>query len=191
MNCFAIAVSIGLQHGVPLDAYVDSFIFQKFEPNGLVTGHERIHMATSIIDYIFRELAVSYLGRDDLAHFGPADEDEDGGIEDAAAFPPAVVAGKAYAFEAGDAPGAAPAATATAVAPAASAAAVASEAPRLGAGLAATTVVELRSTQEVRVLQARQKGFEGDPCDECGQLMMVRNGTCLKCMNCGATSGCS
>ncbi|MEZ4552319.1 MAG: vitamin B12-dependent ribonucleotide reductase [Dehalococcoidia bacterium] len=193
MNCFAIAVSIGLQHGVPLDAYVDSFIFQKFEPNGLVTGHERIHMATSIIDYIFRELAVSYLGRDDLAHFGPADEDEDGGIEDhASAFPPAVVPGAAYAFEAGDSPGEAPAAAAASAPVAtASAGAVTSAAPRLAPGLAATTVVELRSTQEVRVLQARQKGFEGDPCDECGQLMMVRNGTCLKCMNCGATSGCS
>ncbi|MBX7112607.1 MAG: vitamin B12-dependent ribonucleotide reductase, partial [Dehalococcoidia bacterium] len=135
-------------------------------------------------------LAVSYLGRDDLAHFGPADEDEDGGIEDAAAFPPAVVAGKAYAFEAGDAPGAAPEAVASTPAQA-STAAVASEAPRLGAGLAAATVIDVRTTQEVRVIQARQKGFEGDPCDECGQLMMVRNGTCLKCMNCGATSGCS
>ncbi len=114
MNCFAIAVSIGLQHGVPLKAYVDSFIFQKFEPNGIVTGHDRIQMATSIIDYIFRELAVSYLGRDDLAHFGPVDDDEDGSIEDATAFPPAVRPGAAYAFEAGDSPGAAPTAEAPA-----------------------------------------------------------------------------
>ena len=59
------------------------------------------------------------------------------------------------------------------------------------AALAAATVVELRTTQEVRVTQARQKGFEGDACDECGQLMMVRNGTCLKCDTCGSTSGCS
>jgi ribonucleoside-diphosphate reductase alpha chain len=59
-------------------------------------------------------------------------------------------------------------------------------------GLAAATIVEVRTTtQESRYIEARQKGFEGDACDECGQLMMVRNGTCLKCMNCGATSGCS
>ena len=73
MNCFAIAVSIGLQHGVPLDAYVDSFLFTKFEPNGIVTGNDRVRMATSIIDYVFRELAVSYLGRSDLAHLGAVD----------------------------------------------------------------------------------------------------------------------
>ena len=74
MNCFAIAVSICLQHGVPLDAYVDSFVFTKFEPNGIVSGHDRIQMATSIIDYLFRELGVSYLGRDDLAHVGSIDD---------------------------------------------------------------------------------------------------------------------
>ena len=73
MNCFAIAVSIGLQHGVPLEAYVDSFLFTKFEPNGMVTGNDRIHMATSIIDYVFRELAITYLDRDEVAHIGQVD----------------------------------------------------------------------------------------------------------------------
>ena len=73
MNSFAIAISIGLQHGVPLEAFTNSFVFTKFEPNGIVTGNDRIQMATSIIDYVFRELAVSYLGRDDLAHIGPVD----------------------------------------------------------------------------------------------------------------------
>ena len=67
MNNFAIAVSLGLQHGVPLEEYVDAFTFTRFEPNGPVIGHENIKMATSILDYIFRELAVSYLGRYDLA----------------------------------------------------------------------------------------------------------------------------
>ena len=68
MNNFAIAVSLGLQYGVPLEKYVGAFTFTHFEPAGLVQGNDRIKNATSILDYIFRELAVSYLGRDDLAH---------------------------------------------------------------------------------------------------------------------------
>ena len=241
MNCFAIAVSIGLQRGVPLDAYVDSFVFTKFEPNGIVTGHERIQMATSIIDYVFRDLAVNYLGRDDLAHFGPVDLSAGSTAEDEE-----------------------PDAVATLVAEAAEAAAAVETAPpqppALGEGLPATDVIgspretgeeeqEARTVTEHRPsvsfggggsmtargsvghsgkaslsgggsmtargsvgrsgkaslsgggsmcasgslepVMARQAGFEGDPCDECGQMMMVRNGTCLKCMSCGATSGCS
>ncbi len=73
MNCFAIACSLGLQYGVPLEEYVDAFTFTRFEPNGMVAGHPNIKMCTSIIDYIFRELAVSYLGRNDLAHVMPED----------------------------------------------------------------------------------------------------------------------
>src|SRR5207253_1515301 len=72
-NCFAIAVSLGLQHGVPLDEFVDAFQFVRFEPNGIVQGNPHIKMSTSIIDYIFRELAISYLGRLDLAQVSPDD----------------------------------------------------------------------------------------------------------------------
>jgi len=68
MNSFAIAVSLGLQHGVPLEEFVEAFLFSRFEPNGLVQGNKSIKRATSIIDYIFRELAITYLGRNDLAH---------------------------------------------------------------------------------------------------------------------------
>ena len=68
MNNFAIAVSIGLQYGVPLDEFVDAFTFTRFEPSGMVQGNDAIKMATSILDYIFRELAVSYLDRHDLSH---------------------------------------------------------------------------------------------------------------------------
>ena len=185
MNCFAIAVSIGLQHGVPLSAFVDSFVFTKFEPNGIVTGHDRIQMATSIIDYVFRELAISYLGQDDLAHFGPIDLDSGSTAETEAEHRPAAP---------------------VAVAPAPTA-----EQPALSEGIAATAVISQdRAGAYVRaprlslvaaaeeadgnyeaVARARQQGFEGDPCGECGQMMMVRNGTCLKCMSCGSTSGCS
>ena len=73
MNNFAIAISIGLQYGVPLEEFVEAFTFTRFEPSGLVEGNETIKMATSILDYIFRELAVSYLSRSDLAHAKPAD----------------------------------------------------------------------------------------------------------------------
>src|SRR6266581_4457903 len=68
MNCFAIAISLGLQHGVPLDEFVDAFVFTRFEPNGMVKGNDRIKMSTSVIDYVFRELAITYLGRTDLSH---------------------------------------------------------------------------------------------------------------------------
>src|SRR5436305_1565548 len=72
-NCFAIAVSLGLQHGVPLEEYVDAFLFTRFEPNGIVQGNPHIKMTTSIIDYIFRELAITYLDRSDLAQVNPED----------------------------------------------------------------------------------------------------------------------
>ena len=68
MNNFAIAISLGLQYGVPLDEFVDAFIDTKFEPSGKIIGNDRILSATSILDYVFRELAISYLGKEDLAH---------------------------------------------------------------------------------------------------------------------------
>ncbi|MDR1411761.1 MAG: vitamin B12-dependent ribonucleotide reductase, partial [Spirochaetaceae bacterium] len=73
LNSFAIAVSLGLQYGVPLEEYVDAFTFSRFEPNGMVQGHDYVKMATSVIDYIFRDLAISYLGRTDLGQVKPDD----------------------------------------------------------------------------------------------------------------------
>ena len=70
-NCFAIAVSLGLQHGVPLEEFVDAFLFTRFEPNGVVQGNPHIKMTTSIIDYIFRELAITLPGPHDLANVEP------------------------------------------------------------------------------------------------------------------------
>jgi len=202
MNCFAIAVSIGLQHGVPLGAYVDSFIFQKFEPNGMVVGHDRIRMATSIIDYLFRELAVTYLGREELAHFGPMDDDDAGTsyepIADQLEAPTAVTMADVIAFDTGDGDAVAvaePVAVAAVVTEAPKAATVGTasvlaSAPAVAKPAAAPLVVQVQSKTS-KAAEARLKGYEGDPCDECGQMMMVRNGTCLKCLNCGATSGCS
>ena len=84
MNNFAIAISLGLQYGVPLEEYVDAFTFTRFEPAGLVQGNDAIKSATSIVDYVFRELAISYLGRNDLAHVAPEDLTHDalgGGVD--------------------------------------------------------------------------------------------------------------
>src|SRR4029077_1732644 len=83
MNCFAIAVSLGLQYGVPLEEFVEAFTFTRFEPAGFVMGNDSIKNATSVLDYIFRELGVSYLGRNDLAHVTPhQDHDLGGGIDE-------------------------------------------------------------------------------------------------------------
>src|SRR5690606_27851732 len=76
MNCFAMAVSVGLQYGVPLETYVDQFTFTRFEPHGPVVGHPNIKFATSIMDYLFRVLGVEYLKRYDFAQVKPEPEDE-------------------------------------------------------------------------------------------------------------------
>jgi len=164
MNSFAIAISLGLQYGVPLEEFVDAFVFSRFEPNGMVIGSDHIKMATSVIDYIFRDLAITYLGRADLGH-DLLEEDlrhDALGTEDDAkrvAKPEsAEIQVKAYHG-----------AVATAA---------------LGGGIPKTVSL-------VEVREARAKGYEGDPCPECQQFTLVRNGTCLKCMSCGATSGCS
>lgn len=97
MNNFAIAISIGLQYGVPLDEYVDAFVFTRFEPAGAVTGNDKITKATSILDYIFRELAVSYLGREDLAELSDS-VSHDGlgrGLADGTRDEPAELTGEA------------------------------------------------------------------------------------------------
>jgi ribonucleoside-diphosphate reductase alpha chain len=73
MNCFAMAVSVGLQYGVPLEAFVEQYTFTRFEPQGIVDGHANVKMATSIVDYLFRVLGIEYLHRYDLAHVPPVD----------------------------------------------------------------------------------------------------------------------
>jgi len=198
MNCFAIAVSMGLQYGVPLEKFVDTFVFTKFEPNGLVTGHDRIQFSSSIIDYIFRELAVTYLDRDELAHLGPVNLATDPSADDD--VPVDVGAQGTPATPAPSTNGRSASATVTAAVAKQPAPTTAGATRQLGAGLPATdftvkatttTTTVVAERQTISLEQARQSGFEGDPCPECGQLMMVRNGTCLKCMACGTTTGCS
>ncbi len=173
MNCFAISVSLGLQYGVPLEEYVDSFVFTRFEPNGMVTGNRQIKMATSVIDYMFRELAITYLGRDDLAQVSREDLNADTvgrpRSERIVADEPSSAA--AVALPLGPPPG--------------------QRALPLESAVSREPLQAARAVQLTERDEARLKGYEGDACGNCGQLTLVRNGTCLKCVTCGETSGCS
>ena len=206
MNNFAIAISIGLQYGVPLEEFVEAFTFTRFEPAGIVEGNDTIKMATSLIDYIFRELAISYLGRNDLAHVQPADVLPDtvgkGSAESSCPMAAAVrnwrrrcsasprpvyVRNKLTVLQ-GGVSGRRPASTVRrhrARRPA-QALAVAGLGEELRGGHRAR---DRQPLEQIRA--ARLRGYEGDNCSECGNFTLVRNGTCLKCDTCGSTSGCS
>ncbi len=197
MNNFAIAVSLGLQHGVPLEEYVEAFTFTRFEPNGPVVGHQNIKMATSLLDYIFRELAVSYLGRYDLAHVQPSMEMDAMGVEESEDYiaeepgptqvRPAGVAEQFHPVSTHLRPGSEQKASAATAEPPIHAPAMHDTSTPQPHAVTATAVMS--KTQAVNA--AKAKGYTGNACGECGQLTMVRNGACEKCDNCGATSGCS
>ena len=202
MNNFAIAVSVGLQYGVPLEEFVDAFTFTKFEPAGMVQGNETIKNATSILDYIFRELAVSYLDRTDLAHVKPAgaafddlgageseglrnvskvsDDAATRGLEVLRQISSTGYLRKRMPQELVVLQGGATA-----------------RALDVSTLTDATLTVATRSETAIAAVsfdprtKARMQGYEGDPCGECGNYTLVRNGTCMKCNTCGGTSGCS
>ncbi|MGH7737065.1 MAG: hypothetical protein ACREMP_04260 [Candidatus Tyrphobacter sp.] len=190
MNNFAIAISLGLQHGVPLDEFVEAFTFTRFEPNGPVSGHDHIKMATSILDYIFRELAVAYLGRYDLAHVQPSMEVDAMGPEADEEFV-AEEEGEVRVRPAGLGDRLHPVSEHLHVGGATHAGtAEASPQPQEPASRSARTGTATASRTQ-QITAARAKGYTGNACSECGQLTMVRNGSCEKCDSCGATSGCS
>lgn len=201
MNNFAIAVSVGLQYGVPLEEFVDAFTFTKFEPAGMVQGNDSIKNATSILDYIFRELAVSYLDRTDLAHVKPegASFDDIGigndegvrnvkEVSDTAAtrslevlkqisstgylrkrLPQELMQQQEASSKLTDPGG---------------------ELATIVAAKSISAAVESDPIMDPRA-KAKLQGYEGDPCSDCGNYTLVRNGTCMKCNTCGGTSGCS
>lgn len=184
MNCFAIAVSLGLQYGVPLEEYVDVFTFTRFEPNGHVTGHDNLKRATSIIDFMFRDLALNYLGRTDLAHVAPDEID--------------APKSKAHA----NAPGGDNLENTPAIFNASSGSHTNGESLQTNASSRVQVVMSEeefdRMAEKIAakkglntVRAAKMKGYDGDPCPECGALTLVRNGACLKCDSCGGTTGCS
>jgi ribonucleoside-diphosphate reductase alpha chain len=207
MNNFAIAISVGLQYGVPLDEYVDAFTFTRFEPAGLVQGNDAIKNATSILDYVFRELAISYLGRNDLAHIDPSEighdvlgkgEDQSrpqgGGVQGVSVSATAKFVSKGFVRSKADklmlVQGGAPAGGVTHGATALKEDLEHEVEAELGA-LDWTTPGERSSTVANRRSEARMKGYTGEACPECNNFTLVRNGTCLKCDTCGATTGCS
>jgi ribonucleoside-diphosphate reductase alpha chain len=211
INNFAIAVSLGLQYGVPLDEYVDAFTFTRFEPSGPVQGNDTIKFATSILDYVFRELAVSYMERYDLGHVDPSENSFDalGKGEDEGKAPtlvskgltrgvaraeklsvvsndsqPMVAGGNVTAFAGGSGQRN----------EVAGVTALKVDEPKLSPTEKLETRGVAPSAKQLaseRRLEAKAKGYEGDACGECQNYTLVRNGTCMKCDSCGATSGCS
>jgi ribonucleoside-diphosphate reductase alpha chain len=215
LNNFAIAISLGLQYGVPLEEYVDAFTFTRFEPQGPVQGNDSIKYATSILDYVFRELAVSYLERFDLAHVDPS---EAGGFDalgkgEAEGKPasnfvsrgltrsrtdrlsvvsgtPAPSSGETVARTAaggGNVTAFSGAATALKAEPEAKL----SPAQALEQINVADVRLHAKQAASEKRAEARAKGYEGEACGECGNFTLVRNGTCMKCDTCGSTTGCS
>jgi ribonucleoside-diphosphate reductase alpha chain len=205
MNNFAIAVSIGLQYGVPLEEFVEAYTFTRFEPQGIVTGNDAIKMSTSILDYTFRELAISYLDRSDLGHVNVEDLDvtttgtgdnqselmnrvtshgfirRQGLVVYSNDRGAAVAATQDVAAETMRAQEPSPSTTTEIGLASDTASEVASGANRTKSGQKAADLVQ----------QARMQGYEGEACPECQNFTLVRNGTCLKCNTCGGTTGCS
>jgi len=178
INCFAISISLGLQHGVPLEEFVDAFVFTRFEPSGIVTGNDKIKMATSVIDYIFRELAVTYLGRNDLSHVDSeaVTVKTSRGIVKKLSEPEfeseEIISERLIELD--------------------------QDSDQIGSyQLTQKNIQPISKTLKTvnsistKVKQAIENGYTGDICPECQSITMVRNGTCLKCMTCGSTTGCS
>ena len=167
MNCFSIAVSLGMQYGVPLEEYVDAFTFTKFEPNGIVMGHDNLKMATSVIDYVFRDLACRYLGRHDLVHVKPTDLDSDKISGETVNSEPLLdmIEGKKTINHADG---------------------------RVSTEKVFTKEANSKMfSQAQKMNEAKIKGYEGESCPECQSFTLLRNGSCMKCDSCGATTGCS
>jgi ribonucleoside-diphosphate reductase alpha chain len=183
LSCFAIAVSKGLQYGVPLDEFVNTFTFQTFEPRGMVEGHPHIKMSNSIVDYVFRALGVEYLHRDELAQVPPVRDME----------LPEPKAG--MAAEAGDQPELFDAAAehdVDAVARAARFVDGPVTAPETQTPERLTVTVSRAVDAGTASMNAALGDMMGDAplCDTCGHIT-VRNGSCYKCLNCGNSLGCS
>jgi ribonucleoside-diphosphate reductase alpha chain len=213
LNNFAIAISLGLQYGVPLEEYVDAFTFTRFEPQGPVQGNDTIKYATSILDYVFRELAISYMGRFDLAHVDPSEGQFDAlgkGEEEGRSAPNTRYVSKgltrsrtdklAVVSSGGSSSGGDVVASGGNVTALHSAGATALKAEP-EAKLSPTQALEALAWQEPqrdaktvaaeRRAEAKARGYEGEMCNECANFTLVRNGTCMKCDTCGSTTGCS
>lgn len=164
LNCFAVLASKALQYGMPLEELVDSFTFTRFEPAGMVQGHNVIRNATSILDYVFRSIGYDYLGRKDFVHVKAVDE-----ISSEESFPEG---------EDGLSNG-------LTVPEASAAAGQTRKAAVAHAGQEPSGVVD------TQVIQAKVQGYSGEQCENCGSMRVRQNGTCKVCEDCGMTTGCS
>jgi ribonucleoside-diphosphate reductase alpha chain len=213
MNNFAIAVSVGLQYGVPLEEFVEAFTFTRFEPAGMVQGNDSIKNATSILDYIFRELAISYLDRTDLAHVAPKGAsfddlgrgDEEGKRNISEVSEQAASRGLEVLKQISSTGylrkrlpqelivlqgGAGAMALATGTDPVSALNMLVPETRATGFAETTSSFAMGAATADPRT-KAKLQGYTGDSCGECGNYTLVRNGTCLKCNTCGGTTGCS
>lgn len=167
MNCFAISISIGLQYGVPLEEFVDKFAFTKFDPSGFVE-HPNIKSTTSIVDFIFRVLGYEYLGRTDLVHVLDKPEVLNTGADDWDDVPSGLEYDKA------------PELSSVRITPA----------PMTVAGAGVKNQKKADSGIDAVNAAARNMQSDAPACNVCGHIMM-RSGTCYKCLNCGNQGGCS
>jgi ribonucleoside-diphosphate reductase alpha chain len=197
---------------VPLEEYVEAFTFTRFEPAGFVQGNQSIKNATSILDYVFRELAISYLSRYELAHVDPSEigfdvigKGEDQGKAAGSSTPPAPRPLVSKGFVRGRQPtnllSISGGLTETALAVDGATALKEPEfededietdeaEAAISPALHFSAPASARGTASRRK-EALMKGYQGDACGECGNFTLVRNGTCLKCDTCGSTTGCS
>ena len=201
MNNFAIAISIALQYGVPLEEFVEAFTFTRFEPAGAVEGNDSIKMATSLLDYIFRELAVSYLSRTDLAHVQSEDlaPDTVGRGNGGGDIPPVIAHAASNGFIRGRmgllvVNGGRSGQTATASLTVATATST-QDSGALQANIQTQETVSLSAEVIARtesrmddIREARMKGYESSACEECGNFTLVKNEAGKKCVTCGSTS---
>ena len=193
MNNFAIAISLGLQYGVPLEEYVEAFTFTKFEPSGFVQGNERIKNATSVLDYVFRELAVSYLGRHDLAHIKPEDlsvTTVGQGKNDGTLFEDSQARLGSNGFVRGEMPSAKAIVIEVAKSEMVQSELAADSQRRAEPAPEPALAVATGPARNFRA-EAIEQGYSGDACGSCGSFTMKRSGTCLSCTSCGSTTGCS
>jgi ribonucleoside-diphosphate reductase alpha chain len=163
LGCFAIAVSKGLQYGVPLEEFVDTFTFQTFEPRGMIEGHENIKMSNSIIDYVFRALGLEYLNRTDIVQVPPKE------VKEKPVTEPVQIVEK--------------------VEPTAPVQKTEPVAPVEKAPTSDGTQAVANSVDTVQEVLGDMMG-DAPACDDCGHIT-VRNGSCYKCLNCGNSLGCS
>ena len=186
LGCFAIAVSKGLQYGVPLEEFVDTFTFQTFEPRGMVEGHENIKMSNSIVDYVFRALGLEYLNRTDIVQVPPKDSPAEnlGTVEPVQEVKPAENLGTVEPVQETESTS-----NVKNTEPTANAQEIQFVTKVEEAEISESAETVANSVTTVQEVLGDMMG-DAPACNECGHIT-IRNGSCYKCLNCGNSLGCS